>query len=528
MIFDNSSNLPAGADTPDVLVIGAGAVGIVLSLALARNGVRVTLLEAGPRDPEADFKARNHGPITGRPYKGLLDGRMKALGGTTRLWGGQLTAFSRADFTREIEGVPGWTIRFDEISPLVARAFTFLGVRGAYQGVDDPVLEAETASLDLGPDLDVSRHLWLPVADFVSLFGHELIDQENLIVVTDCEVQSLTFEQADVCAVNTSSVDGLTRRFTPRHVVLANGTTELVRLLLRLAATDPNCPFRSNPHIGRGYIDHLHGVAGQLLNVDRPRLRHLFETRFHDGVKISTKVRASDSFILHGGHANCAASIIAAASVSQYIRESIGLFKRIVRNPFEGGYLEVARRSGVMGRIIVPMAWSYLVEKRGYNLSGDTILVGLEIEQLPTAGSRLFLDPSQSPECAPIGVEWRVDGREMRTVQTFCDRFKDFMQRSGLGRVELDPRILDGDPSFLDACTDAYHHMGGARMASRPSDGVVDSDLRVFGVNNLWVLGAAIFPSGSFANPTLLAMAFAHRLADKLTRVAAESDPIVA
>ena len=137
-------------------------------------------------------------------------------------------------------------------------------------------------------------------------------------------------------------------------------------------------------------MDHLHGVAGQLLEVDRPRLRHLFETRFQGGVKISTKIRASDSFILRGGHANCAASIIADAPLSQYIRESIDLFKRIVRNPLGGGFLEAIRRSGAMSRIIVPMAWSYLVEKRGYNLAGDTILVGLEVEQLPTAGSRLF------------------------------------------------------------------------------------------------------------------------------------------
>ena len=69
MIVENGTSLPAGAATPDVLVVGAGAVGIVLSLALARTGRRVTLLEAGPRDPEPNFKLRNQGPVTGRPYK---------------------------------------------------------------------------------------------------------------------------------------------------------------------------------------------------------------------------------------------------------------------------------------------------------------------------------------------------------------------------------------------------------------------------------------------------------------------------
>jgi len=528
MLFENALNLPAAALTPDVLVVGAGAVGIALSLALARAGRSVTLLEAGPRDPKPTFRLHNRGPVIGRPYLGLLDGRMKALGGTTRLWGGQLTAFSRADFVREIEGVSGWPISFDEMSRYVERAVTFLGVKNANQYLDDPALTAEIATLDLGPDLDISRHLWLPVADFVSLFGHDLVDQEGLTVVTNAEVQSLTFEKDQVRAVNANTVNGATARFTPCQIVLANGTTELVRLLLRSAATDPSCPFRHNQHIGHGFIDHLHGVAGRLVDVDRPRLRHLFETRFRNGLKISSKIRASDGFILRGGHCNCAASVISDGSLSQYVSETAGLLKRILRNPFGGSLLKAIRRSVAMSRIMAPMAWSYLVEKRGYNLVGDAILVGLEVEQLPTAESRLFLDPDQSPEHAPIGVEWRVGGREMRTVQIFCKEFKDFMQRSGLGRVELDPRVLDGDPSFLDDCHDAYHHMGGARMARRPSDGVVDPDLRVFGVKNLWVLGAAIFPSGSFANPTLLAMAFAHRLADTLASVAAESNRIVA
>src|ERR1700733_3201868 len=460
MLFESASNLPEEALRPDVLVVGAGAVGIVLSLALARAGRRVTLLEAGPRNPEPAFRLRNRGPVTGRPYRGLLKGRMKALGGTTRLWGGQLTAFSRADFARQIQGVPGWPVRFDDISPYVARAFAFLGVRGANPGVDDASLAAETAALDLGPDLEVSRHIWLPVADFVSLFGRDLVAQEGLTVVTDAEVQSLVFEKDEVRAVNAHSTNGSTRRFTPRHVVLANGTTELVRLLLRSAATDPNCPFRHNPHIGRGFIDHLHSFAGKLLEADRPRLRHLFETRFRGGVKTSSKIRASDSFILRGGHANCAASVIADAPVLQYARESADLFKRIVRNPLGGGLLEMIRRSGAMSRIIAPLAWSYLVERRGYNLVGGGILIGLEVEQLPNTASRLFLDPNEPPEHAPIGVEWRVDGREMRTVQIFCKAVRDFMQRSGLGRVELDQRILDGDPSFLDDCEDGYHQMG--------------------------------------------------------------------
>src|SRR3569833_4161199 len=84
----NHRPLAPGND-PEILVVGAGAVGLVLGIALARAGRRVTLIEGGPATPPGDFIARNHGPNSGVAHLGLAEGRMKALGGTTRLWGGR-------------------------------------------------------------------------------------------------------------------------------------------------------------------------------------------------------------------------------------------------------------------------------------------------------------------------------------------------------------------------------------------------------------------------------------------------------
>ena len=51
--------------------------------------------------------------------------------------------------------------------------------------------------------------------------------------------------------------------------------------------------------------------------------------------------------------------------------------------------------------------------------------------------------------------------------------------------------------------------------------GVVDRDGKVFGVNNLYVAGSAVFPTSSQANPTLTIVAMALRLADHLGTIAA-------
>ena len=60
------------------------------------------------------------------------------------------------------------------------------------------------------------------------------------------------------------------------------------------------------------------------------------------------------------------------------------------------------------------------------------------------------------------------------------------------------------------------HHIGTARMAANPRDGVVDENCRVFGVHNLFIASSAVFPTSGQANPTLTIVALALRLAEKL------------
>jgi choline dehydrogenase-like flavoprotein len=60
------------------------------------------------------------------------------------------------------------------------------------------------------------------------------------------------------------------------------------------------------------------------------------------------------------------------------------------------------------------------------------------------------------------------------------------------------------------------HLVGGARMATRAEDGVVDRDHRVFGVDNLYVADGSTLPTQGSANPALTIMALAARLADRM------------
>ena len=69
---------------------------------------------------------------------------------------------------------------------------------------------------------------------------------------------------------------------------------------------------------------------------------------------------------------------------------------------------------------------------------------------------------------------------------------------------------------WIDSFTSAAHHLGTARMAATPSRGVVNPSLQVFGVENLYVCDASVFPTSGSANPSLTITALGVRLAQYL------------
>ena len=63
--------------------------------------------------------------------------------------------------------------------------------------------------------------------------------------------------------------------------------------------------------------------------------------------------------------------------------------------------------------------------------------------------------------------------------------------------------------------------MGTTRMGDDPRDSVVDRDLKLHAVENVYAAGASVFPTSGCANPTMTLVALSIRLAETLrTRLA--------
>ena len=60
------------------------------------------------------------------------------------------------------------------------------------------------------------------------------------------------------------------------------------------------------------------------------------------------------------------------------------------------------------------------------------------------------------------------------------------------------------------------HHMGGTRMGTDKFNSVVNKDLKVHNINNLYISGSSNFVTGGYTNPTYTIVQLAIKLADKI------------
>jgi len=142
-------------------------------------------------------------------------------------------------------------------------------------------------------------------------------------------------------------------------------------------------------------------------------------------------------------------------------------------------------------------------------------VIGTICEQFPYRNSRISLDTNEDKlGLKRIKIDWKMSPANAVIIRKVAlDMAKEYA-KNDLGLVKLKSYILNADEP-IPAGAHA-HQMGTTRMASTHENGVVDSNCRVFGTNNLYVAGSGVFSSGGGGNPTMPIIQLSLRLASHL------------
>ena len=88
--------------------------------------------------------------------------------------------------------------------------------------------------------------------------------------------------------------------------------------------------------------------------------------------------------------------------------------------------------------------------------------------------------------------------------------------KNDIARIGIEEYLFNKDKYDTKA---GYHQLGGTRMGSNTKDSVVDKDLKVHGISNLFINGSSVFRTGSYNHPTYTIVKLALRLSNHLSKL---------
>jgi hypothetical protein len=538
-----------------VCIVGSGAAGVTLAHELRQSGLDVILLEAGGEKFREDAQDMFKGEVTDPVRHGALhEYRHCRLGGTTAVWGGRCAPFSEIDFERR-EHIPhsGWPLDESEMEPFYARANAYCQA-GAYEYDAGQALPA-TADFIPGfesEDVDTAG-IWRfsPPTHFGQAYREDLSTAAGVTVIlnANCLRLETSPDGLRIQRVEVASSPFSTFHISAAHFVLACGGLEVARLLLASNRTLPGGIGNDNGLVGRFYISHLTGDAGEVqIPGGGAALWNYMLSR--DGVYCRRTLTISASAQRRERLMNFRATFshppVADPTHGSGVLSAMYLAKRMLAHRIPPEYSRALSSMRPLEHIAAhcknialdplslarfSLLWfrKRLLATRKFpsvvlRSPAGIYTLHFDAEQRPNSASRVTLAEARDAFGVPrLKVDWKFTPEDVSSVVRSCRIIGDELRRTGAGRLLFDPE--QAAEKIAESAAVGSHHIGTARMASSPRDGVTDLNCRVYGVENLFVASSAVFPTSGFANPTLTIVAIAVRLADRLkTRASHNSE----
>lgn len=542
----------------DICIVGAGAAGLAIAETFRSTSHRVVVLEAGGEGYSKAAQQLYEGELAqdqSHPPPHMY--RQRRLGGSTTIWGGRCVPFDPIDFeARDYVPHSGWPFGFETVEAYYPRAQAYLDA-GAYDYRAESAMPAGQGQFIDGfsdPDMmsDVIERFSLPTDVFRKLKA-TLAGLPNIHIVSNATCLSL--DTIDGRRVESARcITGGEKGFTVRagRFVAAAGGLETVRLLFNSDREHERGLGNSHDLLGRFYMCHLEAGVGamQLSPADRP-VRYGFD-RTRDGVYtrrkftlsaaaqrrlqvLNVSVRLHHDSVMDARHRDPILSSMFLAKrflIPEYRRKFSVLEHAAGRQSDEDHTaLPAHLRNVVLGspRLALFTAdWTwrrYMKTRRlpyvALHSARGTYPLDINGEQAPDPDSRVTLGESRDRHGQRrLRVDWRMNALDQTSIATSLRFMRDRMEASGCGTIAFDDAALE--EAVAASVPVGGHHIGGARSGATSRTGVVDENLRVHGVDNLYVASAACFPTSSHANPTLTLVALSLRIADHLKSLLAK------
>ena len=490
----------------EYVIVGGGTAGSVLAARLSEDPeIRVLLVEAGAAEPPKasvnppEWPSLLHGPAdwgvetTKQVGTGTTVhlGRGRVLGGSTAINAMVFSRGHRDSYTMWSQfGAKGWG--FEDLLPYFKRSETAAHGNPSIRGTDGPVHVAPASPPNtvvsavlsaaqqrghrMARDISSGLEVGFGPTDLAIVGGRRLtaadaylsqaVGRSNLDIVTDSVVHRVIVESGRAVAIEFVSGTGdLVQQRATREIVLAAGGIGSPQLLMLS---------------GIGEADHLraHGIDVVL---DAPGVGANLQDHVLTGVVYRAAVPVPPARYNHG--------------------EAMGFIRTSGHSGAPDLQLMLVDSATVIG-LDMP----------------DTYLIGVSAMQPFSRGSVRLADaqPGRAPIVDP---NYLGDERDMQTMLRGFDIARDIGAAPALDNwraEEIAPATGDETAlrEHIKATASSYFHPVGTCAMGETDEAVVDSELRVRGIDGLRVVDASVMPTLPSSNTVATVYAIAERGAE--------------
>jgi len=490
----------------DLVVVGAGAGGLTLAQRLARKGWRIVVIEKGPFwDPDRDWVSDEKGAaglywndnriIGGTdPIEMGKNNSGVGVGGSMTHFAGYMPRFHPSDFeTQTRDGVGAdWPITYWDLKESFERLERELPVAGddwpwgdphKYPHAPHPVcgaaLKAWEGALKSGVEMRVG-----PVSITNGSFGNR----------PHCIYRGFCLQGCKVNAKASPLITHLPDAIEYGVEVRADS------MVVRIEAEGSRVTGVVYSHKGEELFQPADAVVVCGYAIESPRLL------LNSGLG-NSQDQVGRYVMVQG-----------ATQVAARFPEMLRMYKAPPPEISTEQFYETdesrgfARGFAIQTISPLPIGWAEHVVAEGHwgtalreymrDYNHWTVL-GSMCELLPQAENRVTLASEKDQYGMPIAAfSYSLCDNDKRNIEFATKKMREIWETAGAQDVLQ---------------IDRYAHLvGGCRMGFTPNDSVVDSSHRVWEIPNLFVCDGSVLPTQGSANPALVIMALADRLAGLL------------
>ena len=586
MDLSKLSDHPAGETfETDLLIIGGGAAGLSIAREFFGTDIKVMIAESGDKDQTDEHEKLNEVVLESenipdtwinrrRDYHGhqaekwsgdvqRFGVRCRGFGGSTAAWAGKSAPFASHDFVeRDWLPISGWPFSRQDLEPFIRRAEERMNLGLGSYGDDFWQRYSGKAKQPKFDDDVMSSFLWQfarsrtnPVSmmrmgpDFLAEKG----ETDNVRILVDATATCVTpIDEAGstIVEVDLKGLGGGSGKVRAKKVVISCGALENARLLLASKTKNPNGLGNDLDQVGRYLMDHM---SAPLASFDKEHVKAMSYLFGFFGIRSDHRV----DMYMHGIELNLPAqqkqellSIGAYCVPERSDDDPWGALTALLRGKSESVFRDLFRvikaprmmisgagriflqsekfpafiRNGIVNTLVRFFPNSVVEEYQSGGLPRKLIGCNFEgiVEQEPLAHNRVQLSDETNAlgEQLPV-VRWEPGARPIQTLRQFALHMRDQFIKAGLPEPNLQDWVLD--ESIPVPLIDMAHTSGTTRMSTDPSTGVVDENCKVYHCDGVYVAGGSVLPTCGHANPTLMIVTLAIRLADNLKKEFAEN-----